>query len=153
MRLKRLIATSAALAALAAILASAGARAAPPKATPATPPAAPTGKGAWTIPPEPVVGQGRILKAREALSARDLARLVAWLDIVSCLYPRHANAALQVILRWKFCDIVHDGQMWGVYIDPVTKQEVKAQEGRLGYEQYAGKVLARLGFDQSVSAS
>jgi hypothetical protein len=59
--------------------------------------------------------------------------------------------AEQIILRWKFCRLINNGQMYGLMRDPVTKEIKVLQEGRLGYEQYAGKLFAKLGFDLSVS--
>jgi hypothetical protein len=85
-------------------------------------------------------------------SALDLARLASWLDLLACMHPKHANAAKQVLLRWKFCRLIGDGQMYGAAFDPATKKDQSLQEGRLGYEQYGGKAFAKLGFDQSVSS-
>lgn len=86
-------------------------------------------------------------------SALDLARLVSWLSNLACLHPRHAHAAKLAIERWKLGRVLHDGQMFGTYVDPATKAVREVQEGRLGYEQYGGKVFSSLGFNQSVSAS
>ncbi len=86
-------------------------------------------------------------------STLDLARLSSWLNILACLHPKHAIAAQNIILRWKFCDLIKDGQMNGLALDPVTKKAKVLQEGRLGYEQYAGKVFKMLGFNQSLSAT
>jgi hypothetical protein len=85
------------------------------------------------------------------VSTLDLARLVSWLQALSCLHPRYAHVAEQIILRWKFCRLINNGQMYGLMRDPVTKEIKVLQEGRLGYEQYAGKMFAKLGFDLSVS--
>lgn len=87
------------------------------------------------------------------VSTLDLARLSSWLNILACLHPKHAIAAQNVILRWKFCNLIKEGQMNGLALDPVTKNLKVLQEGRLGYEQYAGKVFKMIGFDQSMSAS
>ena len=87
------------------------------------------------------------------VSTLDLARLSSWLNILACLHPKHAIAAQNVILRWKFCNLIKEGQMNGLALDPVTKNLKVLQEGRLGYEQYAGKVFKMMGFDQSMSAS
>ena len=86
-------------------------------------------------------------------SALDLARLVSWLSNLACLHPRHAHAAKLAIERWNLGRVLHDGQMFGTYVDTATKAVREVQEGRLGYEQYGGKVFASLGFDQSVAAS
>jgi hypothetical protein len=85
-------------------------------------------------------------------SALDLARLASWLDLLACMHPKHAHAARQVLLRWKFCRLIQDGQLYGAVFDPATKKDQSLQEGRLGYEQYGGKAFALLGFDQGVSA-
>lgn len=87
------------------------------------------------------------------VSTLDLARLSSWLNILACLHPKHALAARNVILRWKFCNLIKDGQMNGLALDPVTKKVKILQEGRLGYEQYAGKMFKQFGFDQAVSAT
>jgi hypothetical protein len=86
-------------------------------------------------------------------SALDLARLSSWLNILACHYPKHEPSARGVLARWKFDRLVHDGQMWGTFVDSANKKEVVGQEGRLGYEQYGGKTFALFGFDQHVSAS
>jgi hypothetical protein len=85
-------------------------------------------------------------------SALDLARLSSWLNILACHHPKHEPAARGVMARWKFDRLVHDGQMWGTFVDPASKTENVAQEGRLGYEQYGGKTFALFGFDQHVAA-
>lgn len=87
------------------------------------------------------------------VSTLDLARLASWLNILSCIHPKHANVARHVLLRWKYCNLIKEGQMFGMARDPVTKRIDVLQEGRLGYEQYAGKIFQMFGFDQSVSAT
>jgi hypothetical protein len=86
-------------------------------------------------------------------SALDLARMLSWLDLLGCHYPKYANMAKKVAARWNFDAIIRDGQMYGGSWDAVGKKEVPVQEGRAGYEQYAGKMFAKLGFDVHVSAS
>lgn len=87
------------------------------------------------------------------VSALDLGRLASWLNILACLHPKHAQIARNVITRWTFCNLINDGQMNGLAVDAASKKVQILQEGRLGYEQYAGKVFKMLGFDQSISAS
>ena len=87
------------------------------------------------------------------VSTLDLARMVSWLNILSCLHPKHQKAAEAVMLRWKYCRLINNGQMYGLMRDPTTKKIEVVQEGRLGYEQYAGKIFRRFGFDQPVSAT
>ncbi|NOT85160.1 MAG: DUF3131 domain-containing protein [Methylococcaceae bacterium] len=87
------------------------------------------------------------------VSVLDLARLSSWLNILACTHPKHANIARDVITHWNYCSLINDGQMYGLYLDPVTNKNQILQEGRLGYEQYAGKVFKMLGFDQKVSGT
>ena len=84
------------------------------------------------------------------VSALDLARMVQWLNVLSCTHPKHQVLAQKAIARWKYCRLIKDGQMYGLAKKPGKEPQV-LQEGRLGYEQYAGKIFSRLGFDQSVS--
>lgn len=87
------------------------------------------------------------------VSTLDLARLISWLNTLSCMHPKYKYESEQVISRWNFDRLIKDGQMFGLFRDPVTKKISVVQEGRLGYEQYAGKVFKELGFDQHVAAS
>jgi Protein of unknown function (DUF3131) len=84
------------------------------------------------------------------VSALDLARMVQWLNVLSCTHPKHQMLAQKAVARWKYCRLIKDGQMYGLAKKPGKEPQV-LQEGRLGYEQYAGKIFSRLGFDQSVS--
>lgn len=87
------------------------------------------------------------------ISALDLARMVSWLNTLGCMYPKYAYPAKKVIERWDLQRLIKDGQMFGLYRDPANQKIVEAQEGRLGYEQYAGKIFRELGYDQHVSAT
>jgi len=86
-------------------------------------------------------------------SAIDLSRMVTFLDLLGCLYPRHKTAAQRVLHRWSFCRIIAGGQMFGAAFDRAAVQESLNQEGRLGYEQYAALGWKRLGFDVHESAT
>lgn len=86
-------------------------------------------------------------------SILDLARLSSWLNILAFMHPKHANNAKSVLTHWDFKNLIKDGQMYGYYLNPVTDKNETLQEGRLGYEQYGGKVFKMLGFDQSISAT
>ncbi|WGZ93592.1 MAG: DUF3131 domain-containing protein [Candidatus Thiothrix putei] len=86
------------------------------------------------------------------VSTLDLGRLVSWLNILSCLHPQHQAKAQQLLESWSFCRLLEHNQMYGLaFKDESGKVEVQ-QEGRLGYEQYAGKAFQQLGFDMSLSA-
>jgi len=87
------------------------------------------------------------------VSIIDLARLVASLRLLSSRFPHLKPMSEQVISRWNYCDLLKKGQMYGLYHDVVMDETHIFQEGRLGYEQYAGKIFERLGFDMYVSKS
>ncbi len=85
-------------------------------------------------------------------STLDMARLVSWLNILACLYPEHQEKARKLLETWNFCRLLEHGEMYGLSWNAQTQQVELQQEGRLGYEQYAGKAFQLLGFDQSLSA-
>lgn len=89
------------------------------------------------------------------VSILDLARIVSWLNTLSCMHPKYAYPSKKVLERWDMTRLIKDGQMFGLYRDPASKEKaiVVAQEGRLGYEQYAGKIFRELGYDQQISAT
>jgi len=87
------------------------------------------------------------------VSALDLARLMSWGRILGCWHPKYNNGLKSSISRWKFDSIIRDGSMYGLARDKSNPDEIKAwQEGRLGYEQYAGKIFQRFGFKADVAA-
>ena len=86
------------------------------------------------------------------VSTLDLARLVSWMNTLICKYPKFTTHANRVLSRWDYDRLINKGQMYGLARDAVTKKIRVLQEGRLGYEQYAGKVFQQIGFDQSVAA-
>lgn len=87
------------------------------------------------------------------VSTLDLARLVSWLNTLICKYPKYTYQVNQTLSKWDYKRLINKGQMYGLAVDPVSKEILVLQEGRLGYEQYAGKIFAELGFDQSVASS
>jgi len=87
------------------------------------------------------------------VSTLDLARLVSWMNALTCKYPKFKTQASKVLSRWNYDRLINKGQMYGLALDPVSKKIRVLQEGRLGYEQYAGKVFKELGFNQSVAAT
>ncbi len=86
------------------------------------------------------------------VSTIDLARLISSLRFLSAHHPEFVSASRNVIARWNYCPMIRNGRMYGLYRDPLTMETVAFQEGRLGYEQYAGKIFAHLGFDQHLAA-
>lgn len=87
------------------------------------------------------------------VSILDLGRLVSWLNTLQCMYPRYKISAEKTINRWNFDRLLRDGQMYGLAKDKVTEKIKVLQEGRLGYEQYVGKVFRNLGFDMHVAST
>ncbi|MEM7101455.1 MAG: DUF3131 domain-containing protein [Pseudomonadota bacterium] len=86
------------------------------------------------------------------VSALDLGRLASWLNILSCMHPQHKEQAERIINSWNYCEMIRNGQMYGMAWNETKTKPILLQEGRLGYEQYAGKIFQMLGFDQSISA-
>jgi hypothetical protein len=80
-------------------------------------------------------------------SALDIGRFMVWMRIVRNRYPYLANTIDNMLLRWDYSNIIDkDGVMFGALVDKETKETVYAQEGRLGYEEYAAKGFALWGF-------
>lgn len=80
-------------------------------------------------------------------SALDIGRFLVWMRICKNRYPYLANTIDSVLLKWDFRNVVDsEGLMFGSYVDKETGETVYAQEGRLGYEEYAAKGFALWGF-------
>lgn len=86
------------------------------------------------------------------ISTLDLGRIVSWLNILSCMHPKYADISQRILESWSYCRLIEHGQMYGMAWDKNKNAAKLMQEGRLGYEQYAGKAFKLLGFDQSLSA-
>lgn len=78
-------------------------------------------------------------------SALDVARLVSSLHALTCLHPEHLAQVERVLKRWRYCNLVDGGQLYGATRGGSGAVE-HHQEGRLGYEQYGARSLALLGF-------
>jgi len=80
-------------------------------------------------------------------SALDIGRFLVWMRILKNRYPHFSNTIDSVLLKWDFSNVVDDeGLLHGSYVDRETGNTVYAQEGRLGYEEYAAKGFALWGF-------
>lgn len=80
-------------------------------------------------------------------SALDIGRFLVWMRIVKNRYPHLGNTVDSVLLKWDFSNTIdEEGLMYGAYVDKETGETVYAQEGRLGYEEYAAKGFALWGF-------
>jgi len=85
------------------------------------------------------------------VSILDLARLVSWLNTLNCMHPQYNSATTAALSRWDYSRLIQDGSMYGMARED---NEIKVlQEGRLGYEQYAAKILEHVGFDLPVASS
>jgi Protein of unknown function (DUF3131) len=85
-------------------------------------------------------------------SAVDLGRLVSALVLAGDLHPRSRVGIERALARWNTCRLVSGGELHGVHRDASGTLR-PLQEGRLGYEQYAGKALALLGLDTARARS
>jgi len=80
-------------------------------------------------------------------SALDIGRLLVWLRILKNRYGYLGNTIDSVLLKWDFSKVIDDeGLLWGAAVDKETGETIHAQEGRLGYEEYAAKGFALWGF-------
>jgi hypothetical protein len=85
-------------------------------------------------------------------SAVDLGRLVSALALLGDLHPQTRERIARVLARWNTCRLVRGGELHGVHRGGDGRLR-HLQEGRLGYEQYAGKALALLGLDTARARS
>lgn len=80
-------------------------------------------------------------------SALDIGRFMVWMRIVRNRYSYLANTIDHMLLRWDYSNVLDkDGVLFGAAVDKETKETIYAQEGRLGYEEYAAKGFALWGF-------
>lgn len=87
-------------------------------------------------------------------SVLDLARLMSWSKMLGCMHPKYSASIGNALSRWKYERLVKNGNLYGLANDKKNEGKTRVlQEGRLGYEQYAGKIFEEFGFDVSVAAS
>lgn len=87
------------------------------------------------------------------VSVLDLARLISWMDTLQCMHPQYHNPANSALSRWDYSELIQNDEMYGMAKDPLTGEILNLQEGRLGYEQYAGKIFDRAGFPVDTAMS
>ena len=87
------------------------------------------------------------------ISILDLARLVSWMDTLQCMHPQYSHSASSALSRWDYTDLIKNEELYGMARDPLNKSIKVLQEGRLGYEQYAGKIFDRAGFSVETAKS
>ncbi len=84
-------------------------------------------------------------------SAIDIARLMVPLNIVLWNYPEHGEKIKSVIDSWDIKKMIKGGLLIGATIDEEGKTKY-VQEGRIGYEEYAARAMALMGFDVAEAA-
>ena len=87
------------------------------------------------------------------ISVLDLARLVSWLNTLTCKHPKFKHQVKLALDRWNFDTLIKDGRMHSIKRYPKTGETKSFQEGRFGYEQYAAKILKREGHDLYISST
>lgn len=87
------------------------------------------------------------------VSVLDLSRMLSWLNTLAYKHPKFKHQIDLVIKRWDFSRLLKDGRMISLKRDLKTGEVRALIEGRLGYEQYAAKILERNGFDVPVSST
>jgi len=81
-------------------------------------------------------------------SALDIGRFMVWMRILKNRYPYLGNSIDAVLLRWDYSNVIsEDGLLYGTFVSKRDNSTVYAQEGRLGYEEYAAKGFALWGFN------
>lgn len=87
------------------------------------------------------------------VSVLDLARLVSWLNTLTCKHPKFKHQVKLALDRWNYDELIKDGRMHSIKRYPDTGKTKSFQEGRLGYEQYAAKILQREGHALPISST
>ena len=88
------------------------------------------------------------------VSVLDLARLISWMNTLQCMHPKYHSQVNSVLSRWDYKRLIMNEEMYGMARDKDDETIVHPrQEGRLGYEQYAGKIFDRVGFSVETSRS
>ncbi len=88
------------------------------------------------------------------VSAIDLSRTAFWLNTLQCMHPKYYNPVKRVLARWDYPSLIKDGQLYGLASDQrENSKQLPIQQGRFGFEQYAGKIFHSLGHATEVSAN
>jgi len=70
-------------------------------------------------------------------SSVDIGRLLVWLRIISVKQPKYAPLATQVVRRLNMSELLEDGLLRGLQVDPKTGKSKTFTENEIGYQQYA----------------
>lgn len=84
-------------------------------------------------------------------SALDIMRLVSGMLIATQEFPEHIRLAQQIMGRWSLNLLVQDGRFQGIAVHGKA-QPTLVQEGRIGYEQYAGRIGLLVGLQVKLAS-
>jgi hypothetical protein len=80
---------------------------------------------------------GKISNIGAGWSSVDIGRLLVWLRIVSSKQPKYLPLATQVVRRLNMSQVLDDGFLRGLQVDPKTGAKQTFTEDEIGYQQYA----------------
>ena len=80
---------------------------------------------------------GKISNVGAGWSSVDIGRLLVWLRIVSTKQPKYLPLATQVVRRLNMSQVLDDGFLRGLQVDPKTGKKQTFTEDEIGYQQYA----------------
>lgn len=96
----------------------------------------------------------KVVEGGIGISVLDVARLMSWMNTLSCMHPKYYSMVSSILSRWDYTIMIQEQKMWGAARDKKDPEKYKVlQEGRLGYEQYAAKIFRNFGFDADIAAS
>ncbi|GAA4904064.1 DUF3131 domain-containing protein [Ferrimonas pelagia] len=78
-------------------------------------------------------------------SAIDIGRLLVPFNILVWEYPTYTHQVNRVLSRWDLDPMLQESLLYGATVE--QEQTLYVQEGRIGYEEYAGKSLNLMGKD------
>jgi len=89
--------------------------------------------------------------AETGWSAKNLGRLLIWLEIIDQHYPAYSEYIQKALLRWNFCEVVTDcGELKSAIKYDGQEVDIK-QDLRLGYEEYSALGYKILGFNTDLA--
>ena len=81
----------------------------------------------------------------------DVGRMLGWLYAIKQHYPEYAADVDKFVLRLNYCNLIDSGELFGGVVERGGALRI-AQQGRLGYEEYAAKGFFLWGFDTHVAS-
>ncbi|MCP5072200.1 MAG: DUF3131 domain-containing protein [Rhodobacteraceae bacterium] len=81
----------------------------------------------------------KVTKTGVGWSALDIMRLVSGMLVATQEFPEHLVLAQHLINRWELPLLVNEGRFQGIAVRGKAHGQL-VQEGRIGYEQYAGQI-------------